>query len=77
MKKEERGEKIDGRKRERERARQACGLGGTFRVDCRPVFNWQASARLDDHQAGLAEMTRGQRGHTTTWHRLPPPKPPS
>lgn len=61
-----RGEKDEGRKRE------ACGLGGTFGVDCGPIFNWQASARLDDHQAGLAEMTRGQSRHATTWHRLPP-----
>lgn len=60
---EERGEKKDGG-----RKGEACALGGTFRVDCGPIFNWQASARLDDHQAGLAEMTRGQSGHATTWH---------
>lgn len=24
------------------------------------IFNWQASVRLDDHHAGLADMTRGQ-----------------
>lgn len=62
MKKEERGKKDEGRKGE------PCGIGGTFRGDCGRVFNWQASARLDDHQAGLAEMTRGQSGHATTWH---------
>ncbi|KAJ4940679.1 hypothetical protein JOQ06_026975, partial [Pogonophryne albipinna] len=31
-----------------------------------------ASVCLDDHQAELAEMTRGQSGHATTWHQLPP-----
>lgn len=30
---------------------EECGLAGSFRGDCGPVFNWQANARLDDHQA--------------------------
>lgn len=56
-----------GVNRDEGRKRKACRIGGTSRVDCGPIFNWQASARLDDHQAGLAEMTRGQSGHATTW----------
>ena len=60
--------KREERKKHEGRMREACRLGWTFRVDYGPIFNWQASVRLDDHQAGLAEMTRGQRRHATTWH---------
>lgn len=31
-------------KKDEEWKGEACGLGGTFRVDYGPIFNWQASA---------------------------------
>lgn len=64
------------KRRENGEKREACRLGGTLGVDSGPIINWQGSVRLDDHQVGQADMTRGQSRHTTTWHYLPP-KPPS